>query len=119
MGLLWLLSAALDGWDGEWSSAFVHVPGMVIAGLMLLGGNRWRVETDNGGERVVGLVRTTFVPWSDVAEIRGNAGAKSTHLVLVARSGRRLRLPLNPTIHRRLVALWQENATTEPPQQAD
>jgi hypothetical protein len=118
MGLLWLLSAVWDGWDGEWSSALLDVPGIVIAGLMVLGVNRWRVETDSQGVRVVGLFRSTFVPWSGVAEIRGNAAAKSTYLVLVARSGKRLRLPLNPTTHRRLVALWQEIAARERPQQA-
>lgn len=119
--LLLVLSVVWDGLDREWSwiSVVLDLLLLVIAGSMVWGGSRWRVETDDRGIRVVRLLRTTSVPWSSVAEIRGNAGAKSTHLVLVARSGERLRLPLNPTTHRRLVALWHEIAPNERPPQTE
>lgn len=69
-----------------------------------------RVEAGGNGMRVVWPLRSTYLSWDRIVEVRGNAGRWSEYLVVVRPDGSLVRLP--PGLPQDVVDGWRPPSGT-------
>ena len=110
VGVGFVLLGLLRWWtdtDEQWLGTIHVLFGLLQASVALYEPRRRRVRVGPAGLDVPGRWwRRATVPWSEVVDVRGNAGAWSEHLLLELADGRVVALP--PGLAARTVAGWRE-----------
>lgn len=81
----------------------------------LLRARRRRLELDADGLRLVDVYRSMYVPWADVADVRGNAGPWSEYKVVERRSGSLLKLPPDLVLTEQTLTRWRPSPDASSP----
>lgn len=84
----------------------------VVLAATLLGARRRRLELDADGLRLVDIHRSTYVPWADIADVRGNAGPWSEYKVVERRNGFLLKLPPDLVLTEQTLGRWRPGPTS-------
>lgn len=86
MAVLWVAAGVLYLAQGRFGLGAVHLGAAALAGCVLASAPL-RVEADGNGMRVVWPLRSTYLSWDRIVEVRGNAGRWSEYLVVVRPDG--------------------------------
>lgn len=109
MAVLWVAAGVLYLAQGRFGLGAVHLGAAALAGCVLASAPL-RVEADGNGMRVVWPLRSTYLSWDRIVEVRGNAGRWSEYLVVVRPDGSLVRLP--PGLPQDVVDGWRPPSGT-------